>query len=164
MDTMRDFEPFRLELDKLCATFDRPPAKDELVEAYWASLRDVRFTEVQRNVARILRTATKETKWPKPGDLRDAAPEEGSRRSASHEAACQAAEQRNIRHWEELRATDPELHQIELSIAQCGRILASDDPSTPQYAEAIQLDRRYRDRRHALWVARVERAEGNAGR
>ncbi len=67
MDTMRDFAPFRVEIDKLCATFDRPPAKDELVDAYWNSLRDTRLSEIQRNVARIIRTATKDTRSASSG-------------------------------------------------------------------------------------------------
>lgn len=155
MDTIRDFGPFRGEIDKLCATFDRPPAKDELVEAYWNSLRDVRFSEVQRNVARIIRTATRESKWPKPGDLRDTVLEEGTRRSAAHEASFDAAVRRNERNWEELRNSDEELWRLEVTIAKCGRILSSDDPSTPQYTDAIQQDRIARDQRHALLSRRA---------
>jgi hypothetical protein len=150
MDTMRDFAPFREEIDKLCATFDRPPAKDELVDAYWNSLRDTQLSEIRRNVARIIRTATRDTKWPKPGDLRDAVPEEGTRRSAAHEAAYRSAEERSARNWEEQRRLDPELAEVELGIAKCGRILAADDPSTPQHAEALAMDRQYRDQRKAL--------------
>jgi len=154
MDTMRDFEPFRAEIDKLCATFDRPPAKDELVDAYWNSLRDIRLSEVQRNVARIIRTATRETKWPKPGDLRDAVPEEGTRRSAAHEAAYRSAEERSARNWEEALRHDRQLAEVELGIARCGRILASDDQSTPQHAEALSMDRQYRDQRMKLLESR----------
>lgn len=158
MDTMTDFNPFRDELDKLCATFDRPPAKDELVDAYWNSLRDVRLSEVKRNVARIIRTATRETKWPKPGDLRDAAPEEGTRRSAGHEAAARSADERNLRNWEDLRARDPELWKVELGIAHCARILVTEDDRSPQYAEALRLDRQYRDQRLALMTHREKAA------
>lgn len=154
MDTMRDFAPFRAEIDKLCATFDRPPAKDELVDAYWNSLRDVTIAEIRRNVARIIRTATRDTKWPKPGDLRDATPEEGTRRSAAHEAAYHSAEQRAARGWEDFRRHDPDLCEVELGIARCGRILAADDPSTPQHADALRMDREYRDRRRTLLETR----------
>jgi len=157
MDTIRDFAPFRGEIDKLCATFDRPPAKDELVEAYWNSLRDVRFSEVQRNVARIIRTATRESKWPKPGDLRDTVPDEGARRSAAHEAGFDAAVRRNERNWEELRKGDEELWRLEATIAKCGRILASDDSSSPQYDDAIRQDRRARDERRALMLRRASK-------
>lgn len=156
MDTHRDFEPFRRELDKLCATFDRPPAKDELVEAYWSSLRDVRFLEVQRNVERIIRNASKETKWPKPGDLRDQIPEDGSKRTTSMEASFRAAEQACIQNLEDLRRTDEELWRLEASIAKVGRILAADPPGSPHYAEAVALDRRYRDHRRLLLTTRAE--------
>lgn len=155
MDTMRDFAPFRGEIDKLCATFDRPPAKDELVDAYWNSLRDIQLAEVRRNVARIIRTATRETKWPKPGDLRDAVPEEGTRRSAAHEAGLEISARRNMQNWEALRVTDEQLWRVEVMIAKCGRILAADDPSSPQYAEALAMDRQHRDRRHALLETRA---------
>jgi hypothetical protein len=154
MDTMRDFAPFRAEIDKLCATFDRPPAKDELVDAYWNSLRDARLSEIQRNVARIIRTATKETKWPKPGDLRDAAPEEGTRRTASQEAGAQSAERLSIRNWNALQSSDADLWKLEVSIAKCGRTLASHEPDSLQYAEAIRLDRRARDERRMLLEGR----------
>ena len=56
MDTMRDYKPFQALLDQLCASWDRPPAKDELVQAYWSALKDVSFAEVKRNVERLIRT------------------------------------------------------------------------------------------------------------
>lgn len=158
MDTQKDFEPFRKQLDALCATFDRPPAKDEMVEAYWNSLRDVRFSEVQRNVARIVRNATKDTKWPKPGDLRDQAPDETSRRSASMEAAFREAEANCVRNLDAMRAQDPELWKLEVSIAKVGRCIAAEHPSTPQFAEAVELDRSYRDRRAELLRSREVRS------
>jgi hypothetical protein len=154
MDTIKDFAPFRTEIDKLCATFDRPPAKDELVDAYWNSLRDVRFSEVQRNVQRIIRNATRETKWPKPGDLRDCAPEEGSRKFAGHEAALKEAERRCIRNWGQLAAQDRALHDIELAIAHYGRILATTDYGTEEHAEAVRLDRLARDQHRDLLAKR----------
>jgi len=160
MDTARDFEPFRGLMDKLCATFDRPP-KDEVVEAYWNSLRDVRFAEVERNVTRVIRNATADTKWPKPGDLRDASPEQGGRRSAAMEANFRVAEERAVRNLEALRTQDSELWELETGIARCGRILASDPAESPQFAEALRLDRQYRDKRRALWTARAA-AEADA--
>jgi hypothetical protein len=153
MDTMRDYEPFRTLLDQLCATFDRPPAKDELVQSYWAALKDVHFAEVRRNVERIVRTATSATKWPKPGDLRDEAPP--TTRSASMEADFRVAEERAVRNLEEQRRLDPELWRLEAGIARVGRILAADHEGSPQYAEAVRLDRLYRDQRLALWNARA---------
>jgi hypothetical protein len=155
MDTMRDFTPFRAELDKLCATFDRPPAKDELVNAYWESLRDARFSEIQRNVQRIIRNATKETKWPKPGDLRDCAPEEGTRRSAGHEAAINDAEKRSLRNWGSLAANDRALHDIELGIAQHGRVLATTHEDSPEHRESLRADRILRDQRRELQAERA---------
>ncbi|HZP86618.1 MAG TPA: hypothetical protein VFB54_07335 [Burkholderiales bacterium] len=156
MDTQRDFAPFRKLLDQLCVTFDRPPAKDELVNAYWDALRDARFDEVSRNVARIIRTATEKTRWPKPGQLRDAAPDERAHRTASEEAGFRAAIELNRRTWSEFEARDPQLYAIEIAIARCARILATDHESTPQHAEARALDWRLRQRRWALLAERAK--------
>ena len=154
MDAMRDFVPFRAELDKLCATFDRPPAKDELVNAYWESLRDAHFSEIQRNVKRIIRTATKETKWPKPGELRDNVPAE-SKRSAASEAAYNAAERQNLKNWGELAKSDLRKHNLMLAIAHHGRTLATTDPDSPEHLEAVRLDRQARDELRELEIKRA---------
>jgi hypothetical protein len=157
MDLAKDFDAFQALLDQLCAVFDRPPAKKELVQAYWEALRFAPFGEVERNANRIVRTATKSARWPKPGDLRDEAPEEPAQKSSSGEAAYRAALDLNKRTWAEFEMRDPALYAIEMAIAQCGRCLAADHESTPQFAEALKLDRRYRDRRLALHGERAAR-------
>lgn len=147
-----EFNQFRELLDEICATWDRPPAKDELVRAYWEALKDVRISEVRANVTRILRTATKETKFPKPAELRNTVPTEKSATAAS---AQSDAERRCIRNWGELAKRDLQLHNIELGIAHCGRILAADNMGSPQYAEALRQDRQLRDQRRQLLEARA---------
>jgi hypothetical protein len=149
-----EFNQFRELLDELCATWDRPPAKDELVRAYWDALKDVRFSEVRANATRILRTATKDTRFPKPAELRNTAPIE---KSATAQAAQTEAERRCIRNWGEFAKRDLQLHNIELGIAQCGRILAADDMSSPQYAEALRQDRQLRDQRMKLLEERARK-------
>lgn len=153
MDTMRDYKPFQSLLDQLCASWDRPPAKDELVQAYWAALKDVSFAEVKRNVERLIRTATSATKWPKPGDLRDEAP--ATSRNASMEADFRQAEERAVRNLEEQRQRDPELWRLEVGIAKCARIMVTEHEGSPQYAEALRLDRLYRDQRMEVWRQRA---------
>lgn len=163
MITQTDFEPFRLLLDQLCAAFDRPKAKDELVNAYWEALHEVRFAEVERRVKNILKTATSKTKWPKPGELREVAPDAADQgRSASMDAAYREAEMNNHRNWMAMKAADPELYQLEMGIAQCGRILARDHESSPQYAEAHRLDGHYRQRRRALLTERAKPCDAPA--
>jgi hypothetical protein len=153
MDTMRDYTPFRALLDQLCASWDRPPAKDELVQAYWAALKDVSLAEVKRNIERLIRTGTSVTKWPKPGDLRDEAP--SNSRNSSMEADFAQAEQRAIRNLEEQRQRDPELWRLETGIAKCARIMVTEHEGSPQYAEAVRLDRLYRDQRMEVWRQRA---------
>lgn len=153
MDTQRDYEPFRNLLDQLCATWDRPPAKEALVQSYWNALKEVRYAEVKANVERIIRTATRESKWPHPGDLRNELP---STVAPAREAEFHKSEERNIRVWEEQIRQDPELARIELGLARWARILAVDHESTPQYAEAIRASRRLSDARRKLWEQRAK--------
>jgi hypothetical protein len=155
MDRAHDFDPFRALLDQLCAVFDRPPAKNELVQAYWDALRFAPIAEIERNVKRIVRTATKSTRWPKPGDLRDEAPEETAQKSSSAEAARRMAVDLNQRTWDELKTRDPELYALEIGIARCARILAADHESTPQHAEARRVDWQMRERRRQLLAERA---------
>ena len=151
-----EFDQFRELLDQLCATGDRPPAKDELVKAYWDALKDVRLSEVRANATRVLRTATSSTRFPKPAELRNSAPMEQTPAAA---AVQSDAERRSVRNWGELAKRDIQLHNIELGIAQCGRILAADNIGSPQYAEALKQDRQLRDQRRELLEerARLER-------
>lgn len=158
MNREQDFAQFRRLLDQLCATWDRPPAKDELVEAYWEALRFDSLTEIERNARRIMKTAGRRTPWPKPGELRDESREETPQRAASQEAARRGAEVLNAETWKQLEAQDPVRHEIEIGIARCARIMVSSHESTPQFAEARQLDWELRQRRRAL---QSERAQGN---
>jgi hypothetical protein len=154
MDSMRDYKPFQALLDQLCATFDRPPAKDELVQAYWAALKETSLAEIRRNVERIIRSATSATKWPKPGDLRDEAP--SNSRNASMDADFRVAEERAVRNLEQQRSLDPEMWRLEVGIAKCARIMVTEAESSPQYAEALRLDRLYRDQRTRFWTGRAK--------
>lgn len=152
-----EFKLFEEQIKQLAAGFGRR-ADDRLVQAYWRSLIDVSLDEVIESVTRYLRTASSETKFPKPAQLRkEPPPEPTSRvvRSADMDAAFARAEAECIRNWEDLRRKDPETLEIEIRIAKVGRILATAHESTPEYAEAVELDRKWRDIRFSMWQRRA---------
>lgn len=96
-----DVEPFKDRMRELCAVFGKSCTK-ELVQGYWAALRDIQFDEFERNCAGVMRSATKETKWPKPAELRDRAPTRGR----PEDPEFRAAERRSAENLETLRSTD----------------------------------------------------------
>lgn len=151
MNQLTEYEPFRALLDGLCATWDRPPAKDEMVSAYWNALKDARYGEVKSNVERLIRTATRDSKWPRPGDLRNEVP---SNVLPSRETDFKACEQQCARNWDERMRKDPELTGIELAVAKTDRLLASEYPASPIYATALQENARYRNQLQQLHIAR----------
>ncbi len=142
-------------IDQLCAAFDRPPARDEMREAYWNALHDVRLSEIRGNIDRLIKLATRDSKFPRPGDLRDLREETPSQKSASAEAAFRDALRRNGEMWQEWHDRDPEEAALEHGIALAGRILSCEHAGTPQYAEALREDRQLRDRRRELLQSRV---------
>ncbi|HEY1900726.1 MAG TPA: hypothetical protein VGG49_13140 [Steroidobacteraceae bacterium] len=71
MDLQRDYPKFKLLLQRLCETLDKP-CKDELVESWWKSLRHVELVSVERRIDAFLATATADTKFPRPAMMRDA--------------------------------------------------------------------------------------------
>lgn len=141
MNLMTDYDPFTKLLDGLCATWDRPPAKEEMLSAWWNALKDAPYAEVKRNVDRLIKTATRNSKWPRPGDLRDQVP---SVALPVHEAEFKAMEERCARNWNERLRMDQELTRIELAIARTDRVLASEHESSVIYATALEENRRYR--------------------
>jgi len=154
MQSTEQTEFFEL-IDQLCASFDRPPARDEMRQAYWKALHDVRLSEVRANVDRLIRAATSQSRFPRPGDLRN---EAVSEKSASAEMAWRDVERRNADMWREWHERDPELAALEHGISLAARILASAHEGSPQYAEALREDRQLRDRRRAFLVERARAA------
>lgn len=139
-------------IDQLCATFDRPPARDEMRQAYWKALHDVRLSEVRANVDRLIRTATSTSRFPRPGDLRN---EPVNEKAPGEDAHYQDAMRRNGEMWPEWHRRDPELAALEHGISIAARTLARDHEGSPQYAEALREDRMLRDQRTVLLKGRV---------
>jgi len=140
MDTMQDSGHFRTLLDQLCAVWDRPPAKDEQVKAYWHALRDVKFSEVRANAERIMRSAGGKRPFPKPAELRDEAPSE----AGGSDGAFKAGEDRAHRNLEELRRRDEPAWKREVQMRKLDRMLVTEHEGSPIYAQALEEWRRLR--------------------
>lgn len=135
MDAMQDQDNFYGLLDQLSVTWTGFAAKDEMRQAYWGALRDVRLSEVRANIERILRTATGRQPFPKPAELRNVPPHLPT---PAAEANFQAAEARCIRNLEELRKADPDKWRREAGVRQLDRILATQHPGSLMYEEALK--------------------------
>lgn len=127
MDRQRDFKSFQNLMDQLCATFhDGRKANNPLVEAYWYALGDVSIEEVAAHVKKIIANATKDTRFPKPRELRTVAP------AAAPDAM---AERLSEETWNELRERDPIRFEVELRIAQAASKLRPLGPLDPGFDE-----------------------------
>jgi hypothetical protein len=69
MDSMTDTEGFRKVLARLCATMDRP-FTEELVDAWWKSLRHVPFEIVKAKIESFIANVGKDDRFPRPAMMR----------------------------------------------------------------------------------------------
>lgn len=146
MDTQRDFKPFQELLDELCAALrEGYKASDALVRAYWDALKDVHLSEIRANAKRIIASATKETRFPLPHDLRNR-PAVVDRPA---DAKREAAERLSLESWKEMRAQDPVSYRIEISLALAARELASLAKGDPGYDEWTNEYQRWAGIRYA---------------
>ncbi|MGH8219952.1 MAG: hypothetical protein ACREUT_15525 [Steroidobacteraceae bacterium] len=162
-----EFAEFERELQVLEKLYSKQ-IDDGLMRLYFESLRDLPIGAIKR---RILEHTRRSRFFPKPSELRPKddrpvlSPEarasvnvamlELARLRPTEEGHLRAAIALNERTWREFARQDPELSRIEYGIARVGRILVEDDPSSPQYAEAVLEDRRLRDQRQELLEARA---------
>lgn len=138
-----EFDDFANELKQLCASLGKAYT-DALVQAYWRVLRDVSLEEVQAHVERILLNAKKDTKFPRPADLRSTPP---TQLAPPSDPAFREAEDRSIRNLEELRQRDPSAWEKNVRAA---RVAEGKDPD----CNAIQLHRQFGNQ---LWYDLKER-------
>ena len=130
-----DFGAFGEILDQLCATWDRPPARDELRNAYWSALQDVSLREMRANAERLMRTATGKQPFPKPAELRNESPREST---PAADATLAAAEARCVRGLEELRVQNPFEWRREVVVRKLNRVLATAEAGSPLYERALE--------------------------
>lgn len=136
---LEEFDEFKAELKQLCATLGKAYT-DALAQAYWRVLRDASLDELQACVERILLNATRETKFPRPNELR----------ITPSRIAGELPEQAmklNEAGWREKFAKNKTLAQIELTWCQYQRVIASSREDSPEYAMALESARAI-ERRH----------------
>lgn len=139
MDSMTDKAPFAKLLDQICSAWNKPPATDVMQETYWRALRDVRLPEVRANVDRILRTAGKRDPFPKPSELRNEPPND-----AKPDDKFREGEQRSTDNLVQLRRADEGAWRNDVWLRRLDRVLATESPDSPIYAQALEESRRLR--------------------
>lgn len=159
MDTQRDAKAFHELMDELCAALREGfKSTEPLRNAYWDALKDVAISEVRFHVKRIIATATRETPFPRPSELRNH-PHPMTRAS---DAKAEAAARASIRAWEEMRNDDPIRWRIEVGIARAARALAELAPDDPGYEDWTREYQRWASVRYAS-RAEQERAVAHNG-
>lgn len=134
-----DFADFRGLLDRCAEVYGKPKPSDGLIEAYWSSLLDVNFALVRR----CAETHLKHGKFfPKPTELRPKEDKPPSVRDPAADAAFQDGQKRATVNLEELRHRDDDAWRREVKMRALDRIIATEHPSSPIYAQA-----------HAEWLA-----------
>lgn len=168
-----EFEQFSTAIKVLELVFGKN-IDEQLLKLYWVALRDLPLEAVKAGIERHVRYGRF---FPKPSELRR--PNDGPRddqglspsaRRSVHIALLEFGEKDpakyghlkpalalNAASWDDFRARDPELAEIEYRLAQVGRTLATELPDSPEYADAVEQDRRLRTLREALWAERRDR-------
>ena len=126
---LEEFDSFKGELKQLCASLGKAYT-DALGKAYWRVLHDVPLAEIEANVERILLTATKDTKFPRPLDLRTTPTKQAA-------ALPDAAAKLNADVWQEKHRKNRALAEVEMRWCQYQRIIAATHESDPAHAMAI---------------------------
>lgn len=131
-----EFDSFRNEIKQLCASLGKPYT-DPLGQAYWRALQDIPLPELESNVERILLNATKDTKFPRPSELRTtAAPRAPS--SIESDPALKKALERNKANWADKFKSNAPLANWHLLSAYLARIDVEEDPSSVFYSERME--------------------------
>lgn len=144
---LTDFDDFKAELKQLCAVLGKSYT-DSLGSGYWRALKEIEFREFKAHVDRVLKSASKETKFPRPCDLQDHPP--AVTRSGEADSVFRQAEEACARNWDQRLKADPEFAGVELAIAKTDRILGSEWEGSAIYATALDENRRYRNQLQLL--------------
>lgn len=128
-----DFADFRALLDRHAEVYGKPKPSDSLIEAYWASLLDVRFSLVKRCADAHLKHGKF---FPKPGELRPKEDKPATVKDPAADAAFQAGERRATENLEDLRLRDERAWRHEVNLRKLDRIMATEHPGSPIYAQA----------------------------
>lgn len=123
-----EFELFSAELKQLCVSLGKS-FSDVLVQAYWRALQDISLDELQANVERILLNANKETRFPRPAELRTSAVPRAPR-ALDSDPTLKDALARNLDNWNKALATNTPLAKWHLLSAYLARIDVEEEPAS----------------------------------
>jgi hypothetical protein len=148
VDNQVDGKRFRDLMDQVHALIrDGFKANDAWADAMWKALRDVSFAEVKTNADRYMASATRDTALPKPSHLRNGPPKILS--SGLPTPAQLKAERLSVKHWRELKQTDPIGFEIEWRAARAFTAMAQCEDGSDEYADWLQQYRRWGALRYA---------------
>lgn len=135
-----EFEFFKSEIKQLCASLGKPYT-DALGQAYWRGLQDIALSELEANVERILLNATKETKFPRPSELRTT-PAPRAPSSIESDPALKKAFERNKANWDEKLEGGSPLGKWQLLSALLARIDVEEEAGTVFHDERMKWAKR----------------------
>jgi hypothetical protein len=130
-----EFDSFRNEIKQLCASLGKPYT-DPLGQAYWRALQDIPLPELESNVERILLNATKDTKFPRPSELRTT-PAPRAQSSLEGDPKLKEAFELNRRNWDEQLEEGSPLGKWRLLSALLARIDVEEEPGSVFHAERM---------------------------
>ena len=131
-----EFDSFRNEIKQLCASLGKPYT-DPLGQAYWRALQDIPLPELESNVERILLNATKETKFPRPSELRTT-PAPRAQSSIENDPALKKAFERNKTNWDDKLEEGSPVAKWQLLSALLARIDAEEELGTVFHSERME--------------------------
>lgn len=135
-----EFDLFKNELRQLCASLGKPYT-DPLAQAYWRALQDIPLPELEANVERILLNASKETKFPRPSELRTT-PAPRSQSSIDSDPALKKALELNKANWDSQLEEGAPLGKWRLLSAYLARIDAEEQLGSTFHAERMAWAKR----------------------
>jgi len=143
-----DRDEFLALLDQLAEVFGKPKLDDLKSQSYWRALRDLPLATIRRCAETHQRFGKF---FPKPVELRPRDDKPPIEVSPRHEAELRVAITYNRATWDELRRKEPERYGYEHGMAVAARAIATTDPGSPVYAQALAEYRQHLDARTAAW-------------
>lgn len=113
---------------------------DDIVQGYWAALKDLSMPTVVRCADNHLRYGKF---FPKPAELR---PRDDAPATVKEDQGFKAAVEQNIRNWNERLRENPLRTKWMLLDAYVARISVTEEPASPIYAERMSFAREVADR------------------
>lgn len=136
-----DHADFTAILEGCAKVFGPKELTNDLKTTYWDALKDIPLQQIRE----LANAHMKRGKFfPKPTELRPKEEKPDASRTAAMDAAFQEGEKRSVENLEDLRRSRPEFWRNDVWLRRCDRIIATESPSSPIYAEALKEAERLR--------------------